>query len=212
MSIKKKVAVISVYVLAVVALAGSVFFLQRTLSSLNNEEDSDFIYVSRNALTKDIPVVGTSKTIIRPYNDSAVQLVKSFYDYQAEKEAQEKSLIYYEKTYIQNSGVDYSGEANNVKNFEVVSILDGVVSNVKEDELLGKVIEIKYDNDIIASYQGLSEVSVKKDDPVTQGQVIGKSGTSNISTELKDHLHFELYYQGKVVDPEKYFDKKLEEL
>ena len=91
--------------------------------------------------------------------------------------------------------------------FDVVSVLDGTVLDVREDELLGTVVEIKHDNDFISSYQSLSEVSVKKNDTVKQGQVIGKSGTNTIDQDLGNHLHFELYKSGEVVDPSKYFDQ-----
>ena len=53
-----------------------------------------------------------------------------------------------------------------------------------------------YDNDIIISYQSLSEVSVKK------GQLIGYSGTTGNS--LGPHLHVEIHEQGSrtcVTDP-----------
>ncbi len=53
-------------------------------------------------------------------------------------------------------------------------------------------------------------MKVKKGDNVLRGQVIGKSGLSNISKDLKDHLHFELFYKGQVVNPLDYFDKKIE--
>ena len=91
--------------------------------------------------------------------------------------------------------------------FDVVSVLDGTVVDVREDELLGTVVEIKHDNDFISSYQSLSEVSVKKNDTIKQGQVIGKSGTNTIDQDLGNHLHFELYKSGEVVDPSKYFDQ-----
>ena len=91
--------------------------------------------------------------------------------------------------------------------FDVVSVLDGTVVDVREDELLGTVVEIKHDNDFISSYQSLSEVSVKKNDAITRGQVIGKSGTNTIDQDLGNHLHFELYKSGEVVDPSKYFDQ-----
>ena len=91
--------------------------------------------------------------------------------------------------------------------FDVVAVLDGTVVDVREDELLGTVVEIKHDNDFISSYQSLSEVSVKKNDTIKQGQVIGKSGTNTIDQDLGNHLHFELYKSGSVVDPSKYFDQ-----
>lgn len=78
--------------------------------------------------------------------------------------------------------------------------------------MLGKIIEITHENNLISVYQSLSDVLVQEGDNVLQGQVIGKSGESNISTELGNHLHFELIHNSKNVNPLKYYDKKLEEL
>ncbi len=93
--------------------------------------------------------------------------------------------------------------------FDVIAVLNGTVINVKEDELLGKIVEIQHDNNFVSSYQSLSDVSVKKNDTVKQGQVIGKSGTNSIDKELGNHLHFELYLNSQVVNPEDYFDKEI---
>ena len=93
--------------------------------------------------------------------------------------------------------------------FTVISILDGTVTNVKEDELLGKTIEITHDNDYVSVYQSLSEINVKKGDSITQGQVLGKSGTNKLDQELGNHLHFELYIGGQIVNPTLYLDKEV---
>ena len=145
--------------------------------------------------------------MIKPYTDENVQIAKYYYDYKGDSETQEKSLLYHENTYIQNTGMDFTLDTA----FDVVAVLDGTVTNVSEDELLGTIVEIKHENDLISSYQSLSEVSVKKNDTVKQGQVIGKSGTNTIDKDLGNHLHFELYKGGEVVDPSKYFDKVLSE-
>ena len=76
--------------------------------------------------------------------------------------------------------------------FEVVAVLNGTVVNVKQDEILGNVVEIKHENNYITTYQSLSEVSVKKDDIITQGQIIGKSGTNKLDKDMGNHLHFEV--------------------
>ena len=87
--------------------------------------------------------------------------------------------------------------------------LSGKVINVKEDDSLGKIIEIEHDKDFISIYQSLSEVSVKKDDIVNQGQVIGTSGTNELDKELGNHLHFELLYKGNIVNPEEHLNKEI---
>ena len=130
---------------------------------------------------------------------------KYFYNYQADNATQEKSILYHEDTYIQNSGMDFTKN----ETFEVIAVLDGTVINIKDDELLGKIVEVQHENNLVSSYQSLGEVSVKKNDTVKQGQVIGKSGTNSIDKELGNHLHFELYLNSQVVNPEDYFDKEI---
>jgi stage II sporulation protein Q len=58
---------------------------------------------------------------------------------------------------------------------------------------------------MISVYQGVNDIKVKEKDKVTQGQEIATSGTSNINSELGNHLHFELYKENILVNPEDYF-------
>lgn len=201
------------YSLIIVAFAISVFFIQKVLQEAfktNDDIIENTSYVDSEIINilDTVPVVATPSTIIKPYLATNVEIAKSFYDYKADNEAQEKSLIYYENTYMQNSGVDYKS----AEKFDVVSILDGTVINLKSDEILGTIIEIRHNDDLISVYQSMSDVIVKMDDKVMQGQIIGKSGLNNLNKDLKDHLHFELFYQGQVVNPENYYGKKIEEL
>ena len=135
-------------------------------------------------------------------------MVKSFYDYKAESEIQEKSLIFYEGTYMQSSGVSYSdGDV-----FDVVAIYDGVVKEIKEDTTLGNIITIEHKNGVVSVYQSVSDILLKQGDSIVGGQVIAKSSTSNISTELGNHLYFELIIDGTCVNPEIYYGKSIDEL
>ncbi len=168
-------------------------------------DDNVLNYVSKTILDNDIPVMNEQQKIINPYTDASVAIGKYFYDYKATAEKQEKSIIFHDETYIQNSGIDFT----NQNTFDVVSVLEGTITNVKEDETLGKIVEIKHSNDYISIYQSLSEVSVKKGDTVTQGQVIGKSGTNELDKELGNHLHFEFYANGQIVDPTLYLNKEI---
>lgn len=180
-----------------------VIFIPKT-----NEMKEDLLnvtYVTNSILDEYQPVIAEAKKIINPYTDASVKIGKYYYDYKGDSEKQQKSIIYHNDTYMQNSGIDFVSE--NV--FDVVSVLDGTVVNVKDDETLGKIVEIKHDSDYITIYQSLSEISVKKGDIVNQGHIIGKSGTNELDKEIGNHLHFEFYINGQVVDPNLYLNKDI---
>ncbi len=162
-------------------------------------------YVNKTIFENEIPVVAEQKKIIRPYIDSTINIATNYYNSKDDETTQQKSLILYENTYLQSTGIDYQADYD----FDVVASLDGVVITVKEDNILGKIVEIKHENNIITSYQSLSEVLVNVGDEVKQGTLIGKSGTSNLQKNMGSHLHFELTIDSKNVDPEEYYDKEL---
>ena len=160
----------------------------------------------KEVIVDSYPVINDNDKIINPYSNDSVKIGKSYYDYKAEEKNQEDSLIVHDDTYYQNTGIDFvSDEA-----FDVLSISGGTVISVKEDETVGKTIEIKHDNGLISIYQSLSEIAVKKNDVVSQGQVIGKSGNNELDKDLGNHVHLELYENGQSVNPELYLGKKYE--
>lgn len=202
-----------VYGVCVVAFLFSMYFAVRFTNNMlfSNDEDLEYVdgeIIENNSGNNDIPVVNTTTVIMRPYLDSSVSIGKTFYDYTGTSEEQENSIIFYEDTYMQNSGVDYVSA--NV--FDVISVLNGTVISIEENDLLGTIVEVRHSNNLISVYQGLSDVLVEENMAVVQGQVIAKSGTSNINKELGNHLHFELYYNGKIVNPEEYYNRNVDEL
>jgi murein DD-endopeptidase MepM/ murein hydrolase activator NlpD len=54
-------------------------------------------------------------------------------------------------------------------------------------------------NSLMTSYNHLSKFNVKAGQYVTRGQIVGYAGTGGLSTGC--HLHFEVYVNGKNVDP-----------
>ena len=201
------------YVFSIAMLIGGVYFAEKLISQqafqdTDTDKVDEVIVEDENNYDNEVPVVATDPIISRPYSNANVKIVKNYYDYQGEESVQEDSLIYYGNTYMQNSGVDYGLDTE----FEVVSILDGTVMEVIDDEIMGKTVKIKHSNDLISVYQSLGSVDVKANDNVTQGMIIGKSGLSNVSRDLGNHLHFEIYYQGKVVNPEDCYDKTILEI
>lgn len=212
----KKIFVPVMYVMSIAMLLGSVYFIEGLINNQAFQSDEEEVEEVLNEEVVeepyqnvgDIPVLSTDVYIARPYNNGEVKVVKSFYDYKADEASQQDSIVYYGNTYMQNSGVDYGMGSE----FEVVSILDGTVMEVVEDEIMGKTVKIKHSNELISVYQSMGAIDVSVDTNVTQGMIIGRSGESNVSSDLGNHLHFELYYNGTVVNPEEYYDKALNEL
>lgn len=202
----KKSVIYGLYALAFMTVLGTVYLLN--MISDNKRFDVDNNYVNRVIIESELPVVNVIDTIKRPYTANNVVIGKSFYNYQDTEENQKNSIIYYDETYIPNSGVDYKSDDV----FDVVAILDGEVTRVTENTLLGKIVEITHANNVISVYQSLSDVIVNEGDKVLQGQIIAKSGESNISKELGNHLHFEIIFNGKNINPEFCYDKKIDEL
>jgi len=185
-------------VISLMSLASNLFKIERPIN-----------YITTSTITEDVkPVIAEKKTIVRPYTDEDVVVLQNFYDYTDEKEKQEKSLILYENTYLQNSGVDYGKE----EVFDVVSIYSGVILDIKEDDILGKIIEIQHPNNVISYYECLGDIKVSKDDTVTIGEIIATSGTCNISKNLGNHLHLEISSEGKMINPESIYDKLIDDI
>ena len=205
----KKSVVYSLYGLSFSLLLGGIVLLN--VSNSNKSLDSkqeDYSLVSRGIFDTVETVVNSKEKLIKPYTDEDVKIVKNYYDYQADEETQKGSLIYYENTYLQSSGVSYGKE----ESFDVIAILDGTVKEVQEDTTLGHVEVIEHSNSIVSTYQSLTDIKVKQGDKVSQGDVIAKSGTSNISSDLNNHLYFELAVGGITVNPENYYNKSVDEL
>ena len=168
----------------------------------------DFTYVNDYIFDNYTPVVNNEEKIIKPYTSDKVSVYKSFYEKEDSEEKQQNSIIYHEGIYMQNSGVSYKSD----EEFDVVASLSGTVTNVSDDALLGKSVEIRNSSDLITLYQSLKDVSLKKGDAITQGQIIGKSGTCNLHKDVSNVLHFEIYKNGSAINPLKYYDKSLKEL
>ena len=198
--VRLKLPILFLFLVALVILP---VLTMKFVSTEPSEEDTD--YTMDEVIESEMPVINQTTTIINPYTDPSVTIKKGYYDYKADEDSQVSSIVKHDNTYMQNMGIDYASE----NSFDVVSILNGTIINVKEDEELGKSVEIKHDNGMISIYQSLSEVFVKKDDKVNQGLVIGKSGENKLDKDLGNHLHFEIYDNGQEVNPLNYLNTEI---
>ncbi len=147
-----------------------------------------------------------TKTIIKPYKTDDIAISKTFYSKEDTEEQQQKSLIKYGNIYMPNTGILYNSD----KEFEVVAVLDGKVKNVKQDELLGYIVEVEHENNIVTIYQSLKEVKVKQNDTIKQGDTIALSGSNKLEGEKENSLHFEVYKDGNLMNPEEFYTMQLD--
>lgn len=205
-SIKLSLGVIcSVFVIAIFS---AINMLSPTRTKNVSNMKDNYTYVNDYIFDSYYPVINQEEKLKVPYNNEKVTLYRHYYDKDSNEDIQTKSIIYHDGIYMQNSGIEYKSEDE----FDVLSSITGNVSNVTDDELLGKTVEIRNSSEIVTVYQCLKDISVKKGDNVTQGQVIAKSGTCNLNNDIKNSLHFEIYSNGAVLNPEQYFDKSLKEI
>lgn len=193
-----------VAVFAIMILITTVFMANKALKSYGEENISQTGMVYNIINKMSVPVVKEEKKIIRPYKTADIKIVKDYYDYRKTADEQINALIYYEDTYMQSTGIAYS----NGDKFDVLAIFDGEVTDIQEDELIGNSITVSYGN-MKSVYQSLSEINVAVGDKVKQGTILGVSGTSNINSNLGNHLYFEMYVDDLNVNPEEYYDKAL---
>lgn len=193
------------YISLIFTVIVGLYFTSKVLKQSDNNSLKDITYVSKTILDNTIPVISVDDTISNPYTGDNVKIARYFYNLEDDMDRQKESIIYYNDTYMQSSGIDYTSE----NSFDVISILEGVVIDIKEDELLGKIVEIKHNNELVSSYAGLSEINVSKGENITKDMKIGKSGSNKINESLGNHLHFEVYKNGINIDPLKVIGKKL---
>lgn len=203
----KKTAVYGAYTLGLVLLIGVIYIIENNMPKKNFSKQ-EYSYVSKTIFDDVIPVIKTEDKLVKPFSATDVNVLKKYYDDKAEEKEQQESIINYESTYMQSNGISYGKESL----FDVVSVLPGTVEEKKEDELLGKVIKIKHNDNISSLYQCLGETTINKGDSVIAGQVIGQSGTCNIANKEKNNVYFELVVNNNTVNPELYYGKTLKEI
>ncbi len=105
--------------------------------------------------------------------------------------------------YTDHVGVDFKADAGT----QVLAAVDGeVVDIVTGDRLFESYIVLKHANDVETVYRFVKpKDGLKKGDIVDREEVIGTIiAATGVENEMGDHLHFEVYCNGKITDPENY--------
>ena len=115
-----------------------------------------------------------------------------------------KKINPFYKTVVMHTGMDLLGATGT----DVVATADGIVSvtqRSKRNE--GNLIVIDHKNGYSTTYSHLGDILVRKGQKVKQGDVIGRVGLSGMS--FAPHLHYEISFNGKIMDPVNYFFAEL---
>lgn len=99
-----------------------------------------------------------------------------------------------------HSGVDIKTKPND----DVLAAFDGVVTQSGPYFGYGNYIVIQHAYGFSTCYSHQSKNFVKKGQKVKAGQVIGLTGRTGSATT--EHLHFEIRFKGKTINPNIFFD------
>lgn len=102
-----------------------------------------------------------------------------------------------------HNGVDFPGKPGT----EVVAVASGVVTWSGKYQSYGNLVEINHGEGFITRYAHNEDNKVKMGELVEKGQVIAAMGSTGRSTGT--HVHFEVYKNGRAVDPSTYIQSTL---
>jgi len=195
-TMKKKVYMIAGLSLALVLTSAVALFLKV------NEKDATPVIKE-----EDTPVIALpdkEKKFINPFEVDAL-IVKEFFDGNKHEVSDYTNL---EGVYRPNQGIDY---AYKDESFDVLCMMDGKVSEVKEDALFGKSVTIVSDF-ISITYQSLDAFACKEGDMIKQKDVLGKASKNAYNPELGNHVHIVVEKNNEIIDPKIILGKTLSEL
>ncbi|OMF81754.1 M23 family metallopeptidase [Paenibacillus glucanolyticus] len=176
---------------------------QKTLKPQGEANVSESVQSSEKPATegKDgeaLEVTANAQSMIWPVaDDVAVSIVKPYFD-ETNPETHQEAMVQYNDTFTPNLGIDLATADDTM--FEVRAALTGKVTRVENHPLNGNVVEIT-SGDTKTVYQSLNEVKVKEGAEVKQGDSIATAGRSEFEKDLGNHVHFEVYEGGKLVNP-----------
>ncbi|MDE5414720.1 MAG: M23 family metallopeptidase [Bacillaceae bacterium] len=212
--LRKKWMLPAVY-LGAAAIVLSAFFLMQNQDNTALEDPSGVSQPMEDGIEviegEAVPVTSANEVIKMPVaNESEVDIVGYFYDFNSSAEEQEAALVYYNNMYYQNRGIDIAKEDG--ESFEVTAALSGTVVKAEKDPLLGHVVEINHEDGVITHYHSLEGLEVEEGTSVKQGDIIGRAGRNLYNADANVHVHFEIRHNGNAVNPLDYFNQNLETL
>ena len=152
-----------------------------------NWKNNDIIYKPDTNSHKfdSIPVLLIDTAIAQVYTHPFLGVITSHFGY---------------RRYRQHYGIDI----DLVTGDSVRAAFDGKVRITKYNRGFGKVVVIRHENGLETIYAHLSKFLIDTNQMIKSGNIIALGGNTGRSTG--SHLHFEVRYMGKAMDPEGIID------
>ena len=145
-----------------------------------------------------------SSKISNPVESEKANIMIHFYSKDDAEDLQKNSLIYYENTYLPNTGVIFGAD----EEFEVKTAFAGKVTDITDDEFFGKCVVVEHSQNLRTYYYGLANISVQVGDELQNDAVLGTSQNNVILNEKKTFL-MEVYYNNELLNPEKFIGTRI---
>lgn len=101
-----------------------------------------------------------------------------------------------------HKGIDFEADVGD----PVLAVADGVVSYSGVRSGYGNVVEVDHGNGYVTRYAHNSRLLLKVGELVRAGQEVAKAGSTGRSTGA--HVHFEVWENGRVVNPVKFLNQQ----
>jgi len=190
-------------VLSLAVLAVSAMYLEQQKNLMKDTE----VFYEQEIPVLALPEFEKEEIIEVPMLVNADQIM-NYYDASKSEGELVHALTHYEGVYRPSQSVCYSFDG---KVFEVTSMISGTVTDIYEDALMGKSVEVDAGHGLVITYQSLSDVQVSKGDAVQQFQVLGLAGKNIYHEDLGIHVQITAHKDGQLIDPETLIHQKVSE-
>ena len=97
-----------------------------------------------------------------------------------------------------HEGLDFGGQ----RQTPIVATADGKIIFAGRNGGYGRSVEIDHGHGFVTRYGHMHKLNVKRGQTVKKGDKLGGMGSTGRSTAT--HLHYEIHFQGRVYDPDKF--------
>jgi len=194
----------SLYLMITISIFAGIILLGNSIVLTNDDYDYGVSALEDNVESVIVEDNVASSTIASPIEEGKAEISVHFYTKDSEETLQRDSLIYYENTYLPNTGILYTKD----ESFNVMNVFEGKITEILEDEFFGKCIVVEHTNNLRTYYYGLDNIEVKVGDEITTGTILGVSKKNEIMN-TKNSFLFEVYHNSELINPENFIGTKI---